>query len=158
MVCSVPSTLKEAAACNDKLIGAALAASHLNDGTYTTAANEHNYATPENEMKWDTVEGQQGQFNFGPGDQIVAFAAQNNLKVKGHTLEQEQLYHDIVAACVAEPLCTAITMWGITDKYSWVNSFNESGCNGQSAHALLWDDNYTKKGSYNAVVKALTGQ
>ncbi len=71
--------------------------------------------------------------------------------------EQEALYYGIVAACVKYPLCTAVTMWGITDKYSWVNNFNESGCNGQSARALLWDDNYQKKGSYESVMQALTG-
>jgi endo-1,4-beta-xylanase len=330
-VCTVPATLEEAGACNNVLVGAALASSRLGEAAYATAAREHNYATPENEMKWDTVQGSSGQFNFGPGDQIVNFAEQNELAVKGHTLvwhsqlpawvnnltsesavrsamlghietvmehfkgkvvawdvvnealdvdtkdtgngnprfrdtvfyrylgegyideafhkahevdpdvklfyndfgadglndksdmmyelvsgmlergvpidgvglqmhigkpnpsptveevdanirrlaelglevqiseldingcdgfsdeEQEALYYGIVAACVKYPLCTAVTMWGITDKYSWVNNFNESGCNGQSARALLWDDNYQKKGSYESVMQALTG-
>jgi endo-1,4-beta-xylanase len=330
-VCTVPQSLEVAGECNDKLVGAALASGLLNQGAYSTAAREHNYATPENEMKWDTVEGSSGNFNFGPGDQIVNFAQQNGMTVKGHTLvwhsqlpgwvnnlgseaavrsamlnhiqkvmehyrgkvvawdvvneaidvdvkstgngnaryrnsvfyqrlgegyideafikarevdpnvklfynefgadgmndkadfmyemvkgmlergvpidgvglqmhigrpnpsptaaevkenikrltelglevqiseldingcdgfsdsEMAELYHGIVAACVAYPLCTAVTMWGISDQNSWVNTFSEAGCNGQSARALLWDNNYQKKASYNSVVRALTG-
>ncbi len=329
--CSGAATLKEAGECNDVLIGAAISQSHLGEAAYTQAAKEHNYVTPENEMKWDTVQGQANQFNFGPGDAIVNFAQQNGMLVKGHTLVwhsqlpgwvnnlngetavrnamikhietvmthykgkvfawdvvneaidvdnkstsmgnarfrdtvfyknlgegyideafiaahaidpdaklfyndfgtdgmndksdkvyelvvgmlergvpidgvglqthigtpnpsamaseiatniarltalglevqiseldingcdghtdqvQATMYHDIVAACVADPLCTAVTMWGITDKYSWLNSFGEAGCNGQSARALLWNDNYQKKGSYDSVLQALLG-
>jgi len=329
-VCSVPSTLKDASACNGKLIGTALAQGQLSNSSYTAAAREFNYATPENEMKWDTVESYQNNFNFGPGDTIVNFAKQNGMKVKGHTLvwhsqlpnwvsslstasavrsamvnhitkvmthfkgsiyawdvvneawdtpskkgdgtatlrasvfknkigdgfideafqaakaadssallfyndystegmndksnavynmvkgmkergipidgvgiqthigtpndtptaaEVKQnidrlaalglqvvisemdvngcdgytadsmaaIYHDIVAACVSQPLCTAITVWGISDSGSWLNSFSEAGCNGKQATPLLWDGSYKKKATYNSVMKALTG-
>jgi endo-1,4-beta-xylanase len=67
------------------------------------------------------------------------------------------VYHDIVAACVAQPKCTAITMWGINDGGSWLNSFGEAKCNGKSARALLFTDSYAKKGTYNAVRDALIG-
>lgn len=329
-VCAVASTLKETAQCNNLLVGAALASSHINEGAYQTAAKEHSYMTPENEMKWQNVEPQQNQFNFGSADQLVSFAQQNGIKVKGHTLvwhnqlaswvnnlgtadavrsamnnhiqkvmehykgkilvwdvvneaiktdsdtgvgnpryrsspfydrigetyieeafvaahdadpdaklfyndysiealneksdmvyevlkdlvergvpidgvgfqahigkpnnaltapdivanfkrfaelgleiqvseldvngcdgysaaDQEALYHDIVAACVAQPQCTAVTWWGITDKYSWLNSFADAGCNGQSARALPWDDNFQKKGIYTSIANALSG-
>jgi endo-1,4-beta-xylanase len=329
------TTLKAAATCSGRLFGAALAASHLTEAGYATAAREHNFVTPENEMKWDQIEPTRGTFTFGPADQIVTFAMQNGLKVKGHTLvwhkqlpayvtsltaaadvrsamlehisgvvshfkgkvvawdvvneawlttgatgngdpmirpsvfstalgasfideafmaarqadptalliynefadeglsdkatavynmvkdmktrgipidgvgmqmhigintaptaaevaqnmqrfadlgvqvfisemdvngcagyslDQERAqYHDIVAACVAQPACAAVTVWGITDKFSWlnisVNSSSPAGCaTGQSPLPLLWDDNYGKKSAYTGVMDALLGR
>lgn len=329
-ICPIPETLKEAAACNNKLIGAALASGQLGNGNYAAAAKEHNYATAENEMKWETIEGSKGNFNFGPGDAIVNFATQNGMKVKGHTLvwhsqlpgwvsglsteaevravmlnhiktvmthykgkihawdvvneawdtpnkngdgtatlrksvffqklgagyideafkaakeadpnalliyndystegmndksnavyamvksmkergipidgvgiqthigtpndtptaaeikqnidrlaalglqvmlsemdingcdgytsdSMAKLYYDIVKACVEQPLCTAITIWGISDSGSWLNYFGEAGCGGKSPTPLLWDNGYKKKPTYTSVIKALTG-
>jgi len=46
--------------------------------------------TPENEMKWDTVEPQQGVFNFGPADTIVNYALQHGMSVHGHNLVWNQ--------------------------------------------------------------------
>jgi len=328
--CAIATTLKAAGDCNNKLIGTALAQGQLNNGTYTTAAKEHNFVTPENEMKWDTVEASRGNFNYAPGNAIVNFANQNGMKVKGHTLvwhsqlpswvsslstasdvrtvmlnhinsvmgnykgkiyawdvvneawdtpskkgdgtatlrtsvfmnklgkgfideaftaaraadpnalliyndystegmndksnavyemvksmkergipidgvgiqthigtpndtptaaeikqnidriaalglqimisemdvngcdgytadSMAKLYHDIVAACVSQPKCTAITFWGISDANSWLNSFSEAGCNGKSPSPLLWDNSYKKKATYTSVVQALTG-
>lgn len=329
-VCPVPETLKEAAACNNKLIGAALARGQLGNASYLAAAKEHNFATAENEMKWETVEGSKGNFNFGPGDAIVNFAAQNGMKVKGHTLvwhsqlpgwvsglsseaevravmlnhikttmehykgkiyawdvvneawdtpnkngdgtatlrksvffqklgagyideaftaakaadpstlllyndystegmndksnavyemvksmkergipidgvgiqthigtpndtptaaeikqnidrlaalglqvmlsemdingcdgytanSMAKMYYDIVKVCVEQPLCTAITVWGIADSGSWLTYFGEAGCGGKSPNPLLWDNSYKKKETYYSVLKALSG-
>jgi endo-1,4-beta-xylanase len=325
------TTLKAAANCTGRLFGAALAASHLNESGYATAAREHSFVTPENEMKWDQIEPTRGAFNFGPGDQIVNFAMQNGLQIKGHTLvwhkqlptwvtdltnpsdiraamlahisgvmshykgrvtawdvvneawvvsgdagvgppvirdsvfssalgpgfideaftaarqadsgalliynefgneglsdkatavynmikdmktrgipidgvglqmhigfntaptagevaqnmqrfadlgvkvfisemdvngcagyslDQERTqYHDMVAACVAQPACAAVTVWGITDKFSWLNSDTRTGCaTGQLPLPLLWDDNYGKKSAYAGALDALLGR
>jgi endo-1,4-beta-xylanase len=35
---------------------------------------------------------------------------------------QRQAYRDIVAVCVAEPRCDAVTLWGFTDAHSWIDS------------------------------------
>lgn len=322
-----PLTLKDAGSCSNRLIGTAIAANHLNDSSYTTTAKEFNYATPENEMKWDSIEPSQGNFNFGPGDQVVTFAKSNGMKVKGHTLvwrysvpawvsnlgtaeqlraamvnhitqvmnhyksggtviawdvvneawendgtkfwdtpfssklgttfvddafkaaraadanaklyyndyradgmnakanaiygmvksmvergvpidgvglqvhtgtpnapstpdeilqnmqrlaalgleivisemdvhvcdgltteQQKQYYHDVVAACVKVPKCTAITFWGASDKYSWVKDFNETNCAGKDPSACLWDANWVKKPAYDGVMAALIGK
>lgn len=332
-ICDPPATLKEAGECNGLLVGTALTPSHFSENAFTSAAREFNYATPENEMKWGNLQPQPGQFSFGQADQVVDFALQNGMKVKGHTLVwhmqlpawvenlnsedavrsamlthieevmthykgkvvawdvvnessdiddkptgsgnprfrdtvfyrylgetyideafikarevdpdvklfyndfggdglneksdqiyqivkglvdrgvpidgvgmqghmgrpnpvppladikanfqriadlgleiqvseldingcdpnvspagQVEAYHNMVTACVEQPNCTAVSVWGITDKYSWVNSFDEAGCNGQSGRALLWDDNYQKKDTYDAMLNALIGQ
>ncbi len=59
---------------------------NVND-TYTgIVANQFNSVTPENVMKWDTIEPAQGQLNFGPADALVKFAKQHGQLVRGHTL------------------------------------------------------------------------
>ncbi|MCR6688600.1 endo-1,4-beta-xylanase [Cellulomonas sp.] len=81
------STLQAAAAESGRYFGTAIAASRLNDGTYSSIANrEFNMITAENEMKMDATEPQRGQFNFSSGDQIVSWARQNGKKVRGHAL------------------------------------------------------------------------
>jgi endo-1,4-beta-xylanase len=329
------TTLKAAATCSGRMFGAALAASHLAESAYATAAREHNFVTPENEMKWDQIEPTRGTFTFGPADQIVSFAMTNNMKVKGHTLvwhkqlptwvtslttaadvrkamvdhingvmnhfkgkvtvwdvvneawltdgrtgdgnprirdsvfstvlgpsfideafmaarqadstailvynefaneglsdkstavynmvkdmkmrgipidgvglqmhigyntnptaadlaaniqriadlglkvyisemdvnscagysdaQEKAQYHDVVAACVAQPACAAVTVWGITDKYTWLdinnNANSSAGCaTGVLPSALLWDINYVKKSAYTGVMDALLGR
>ncbi|KAF3919458.1 Exoglucanase [Orbilia brochopaga] len=49
-------------------------------------SNEFNRVTPENSMKWETIEPQQGVFNFELGDALVAWAEANDQAVRGHTL------------------------------------------------------------------------
>ncbi|QLQ38803.1 endo-1,4-beta-xylanase [Micromonospora robiginosa] len=81
------TTLGAAAAQSGRYFGTAIAASRLNDSTYSTiAAREFNMITAENEMKPDATEPNQNQFNFSAGDQIYNWATQRGLKVRGHTL------------------------------------------------------------------------
>ena len=55
--------------------------------TYRGIANsEFNQVTPENALKWDATEPNQGQFTFTRADGIVANAVANNQIVHGHTL------------------------------------------------------------------------
>src|SRR6185312_1057502 len=57
------------------------------DAAYTSiVANQYSTVTPENVMKWDSIEPTQGQLNFGPGDQLISFAQQHGQLVRGHTL------------------------------------------------------------------------
>ncbi|HVQ95427.1 MAG TPA: endo-1,4-beta-xylanase [Mycobacteriales bacterium] len=42
--------------------------------------------TPGNAMKWDATEPTEGNFTFGDADTLAAFAAANNIKLRGHTL------------------------------------------------------------------------
>ncbi|KAK2767400.1 NAD(P)H-dependent D-xylose reductase (XR) [Arachnomyces sp. PD_36] len=42
--------------------------------------------TPENDMKWDSTQGSQGQYTFDGADAIADFATQNNMEMRCHTL------------------------------------------------------------------------
>ncbi|MFI9330971.1 endo-1,4-beta-xylanase [Kitasatospora sp. NPDC052868] len=81
------STLGAAAADSGRYFGTAVAAGRLGDSTYSTILDrEFNMITPENEMKWDTIEPSRGSFNFGPGDSIVNHASAHGQRMRGHTL------------------------------------------------------------------------
>ena len=80
-------TLRSVASISGRFAGAALSAAHLGESDYAAvAAAQFSVATPENEMKWNATEAMRDIFTFGGGDAVVAFAAQNSILVKGHTL------------------------------------------------------------------------
>jgi endo-1,4-beta-xylanase len=81
-------------------------------------------------------------------------------RCRGGTLtDQQARYRDIVAACLSQATCPAVTIWGITDKYSWLNSRTDLGCTaGETPRPLLWDNNYGKKLAYTGVMDALLGR
>ncbi|MDT0530311.1 endo-1,4-beta-xylanase [Micromonospora sp. DSM 115977] len=84
---SAGTTLGASAAERGRYFGAAVAANKLSDNTYVTILNrEFNSVTPENEMKIDATEPQQGQFTFGNADRIVSHARSRGMSVRGHTL------------------------------------------------------------------------
>ncbi|TDC78953.1 endo-1,4-beta-xylanase [Actinomadura sp. 7K507] len=66
--------------------------------------------------------------------------------------QQADDYRAVTSACVAVAACKGITVWGVTDKYSWVPDVFE----GEGA-ALLFDDDYGKKPAYDATLEALGG-
>ena len=49
-------------------------------------ARHYNALTPENEMKWSSVQPAPGRFSFGAADQLARFAEENGMKLIGHTL------------------------------------------------------------------------
>jgi endo-1,4-beta-xylanase len=80
-------TLNQLAQAQGRYFGSAANEGHFSDSSYSSIlGSQFGAVTPENSMKWDTVEPSQGQFNFGPGDQVVSFAQQHDQIVRGHNL------------------------------------------------------------------------
>ncbi|WP_147945506.1 endo-1,4-beta-xylanase [Microbispora hainanensis] len=69
------------------------------------------------------------------------------LDVGGSGSTQADAYRRVVQACMAVSRCTGITVWGITDKWSWRSGDTP----------LLFDGNFNKKQAYTAVLDALNG-
>jgi endo-1,4-beta-xylanase len=81
------TTLRAEAEADGRYFGVAVGQGDLGNGTATNVAGtQFDMVTPENEMKWDTIEPSNGSYNFGPGDAIVNFATSHNERVRGHNL------------------------------------------------------------------------
>jgi endo-1,4-beta-xylanase len=87
---SAATTLRAAAEADGRYFGASVGQGDLGNSTATgVAGTQFDMITPENEMKWDTVEPSNGSYNFGPGDAIVNFAVSHGARVRGHNLVWE---------------------------------------------------------------------
>ena len=69
----------------DFLVGFAALQQDLAGPHGQLAALHYTSVTPGNDLKWDTTERTEGNFNFVPGDNILAFAQVHNIKMRGHT-------------------------------------------------------------------------
>lgn len=68
-------------------IGAAVETRHLGDPIFRDILiRDFSQITPENEMKFSYVQPERGQFDFSKADQIVDFAEEHGMVVKGHAL------------------------------------------------------------------------
>jgi len=132
------TTLRALAEAKTRYFGTALTQSNLSNSTLTAVAGtQFDMVTPGNEMKWDTTEPSQGVYNFGPGDQIVAFAQAHSMRVRGHNLVWNSqlpswvssLPSNQVQAQMEAHITTEVTHYK-GEVYSWdvVNEpFNEDG-------------------------------
>ncbi|MBO3094998.1 endo-1,4-beta-xylanase [Cellulomonas dongxiuzhuiae] len=64
--------------------------------------------------------------------------------------KQTDYYGRAVAACVAVERCTSLTLWGVTDRYSWVPGWSP----GEGAATVL-DEDLAVKPAFTAVADAL---
>jgi endo-1,4-beta-xylanase len=123
------------------LIGTAVNTDLLgSDATYTAILDrEFNSVTPENAMKWESVEAQRGVLDFSAADRLVAHARAHRQIVRGHTLVwHSQLPAWLTSGTFTNDELEAILHEHITDEvshfrgriYAWdvVNeAFNEDG-------------------------------
>lgn len=63
---------------------------------------------------------------------------------------QAAAYNRVAKSCLAVKRCIGITVWGISDKYSWIPGvFTGEGA------ALVWDENYNKKPAYAGLLSGI---
>src|SRR5262249_22363176 len=88
VVTAANSTLPQLAEAQGRYSGGEITANLLSNPTATNlAGTTFDMITPGNEMKWDTTQpSNNNNFNFGPGDQIVAFAQSKGMRIRGHNL------------------------------------------------------------------------
>jgi len=66
--------------------------------------------------------------------------------------KQAKVYRQVASTCLRFKGCTAIQIWGITDKYSWIPGFSK----GKNGLALPLDKEYRPKPAYTALLDALS--
>jgi endo-1,4-beta-xylanase len=109
VLCAVPAsaqsntTLRQAAAAHDILIGTAAASPFLSEPDYSTIlGSEFSQLQAENEMKFALVhprpDTDPNPYDFKGGDALVEFARSHKMKVRGHTL----VWHNQVPKWVTE--------------------------------------------------------
>jgi endo-1,4-beta-xylanase len=65
---------------------------------------------------------------------------------------QKSDFQKVFTACANVTRCTGVTVWGITDRYSWVpDVFSGYGA------ALIWDDDYNRKPAYDGAAAGFGG-
>jgi endo-1,4-beta-xylanase len=80
-------TLAAAANRTGRYFGAGVSSHKFSDATYAAILDrEFDVVTPENEMKLDATEPQQGRFVFTAADRVVDHALSRGKRVRGHTL------------------------------------------------------------------------
>ena len=86
---------------------------------------------------------------------LIVHISEMDVKVNGvpgtseQKLEaQKAAYKSIVAVCLAEPRCEAITFWGVSDAHTWIAGDTP----------LLFDEQYSPKPAYAGVLDALRGR
>ncbi|WP_329047749.1 endo-1,4-beta-xylanase [Amycolatopsis sp. NBC_01488] len=106
---SAATTLGASAAQSGRYFGTAVAAFKLSDATYTSILDrEFTMVTPENEMKSDATEPQQGQFSYGNADRIVNHALSAGMRIRGHNLAWYQQEPGWMQSMEGAPLRSAL--------------------------------------------------
>jgi endo-1,4-beta-xylanase len=65
---------------------------------------------------------------------------------------QVAVWNNVASACLAVKQCIGMTVWGVSDKYSWI-----PGVFPGEGSGLLFDNDYKKKPSYYGFLKGIQG-
>jgi endo-1,4-beta-xylanase len=80
-------SLRQAGDQDRLLIGAAVRPGQLSEEAYaSTLAREFNMVEPEDAMKWRALRPDASTYEFHQGDEVVRFAQDHQMKVRGHCL------------------------------------------------------------------------
>lgn len=74
----------------DFLVGFAAGQQDISGPHGQLAALHYNSVTPGNDLKWSNTEPTEGNFTFGPADNILAFAQAHGIKMRGHNFVWHQ--------------------------------------------------------------------
>jgi endo-1,4-beta-xylanase len=78
---------------NDFQVGVAIGRNVYGGGDAAASAlvaSQYNRLTPENELKWQSLQRQPGVFTFGQADAFVEYGEQHGMEIHGHTLVWHQ--------------------------------------------------------------------
>lgn len=75
---------------------------------------------------------------------------EDGVPTAGQLATQAEYYQRTLDACLSVRGCDSFTIWGFTDKYSWVPVFFPS----EGAATVMWDD-LTRKPAYHALRESL---
>ncbi len=64
--------------------------------------------------------------------------------------KQAQAYKDLFQVCLRAKKCTAMLMWGFTDRYTWI-----ANVTGEVEAPLIFDESYRPKPAYDAIKEVL---
>jgi len=70
------------------------------DAASALVASQYNRLTPENALKWQSLQNQPGVFDFSQADDFIAFGEEHDMEIHGHTL----VWHQQVPGWVFEPV------------------------------------------------------
>lgn len=74
-----------------------------------------------------------------------------NASIEQRRAEQRQRLADVTRVCMEQPLCSAITLWGVSDPDSW----RDGACNEGRSEPLLFDAAFQRKAAYFGVFDEL---
>ncbi|SDG60315.1 endo-1,4-beta-xylanase [Lentzea fradiae] len=138
----------------NRWVGSAVAAQHLSaEADYKKVlTREFDSVTPENEMKWGTVEAVRGQYDWSGADAIVDYAKKTGKSIRGHTLIWHSQLPDWVADLEAAELKSVvrkhiadeagryrgkIRAWDVVNE-----AFNEDGTRRETVFQTKLGDDY----------------